>query len=139
MKEKRDEQMDLVVDANAIFAALIKDGPTIDLLLEPEFHLFAPEFLFTEILKYKREIIKKTNRSQEEFDEIFEILRWKITIIPKEEFESFLEKAHSICPDENDAVYFALALRLNISIWSNDKKLKEQDTVKVYSTKDLLY
>jgi predicted nucleic acid-binding protein len=33
--------MDLVVDANIIFAALVKDGATIDLLLEPELHLFA--------------------------------------------------------------------------------------------------
>jgi predicted nucleic acid-binding protein len=130
--------MDLVVDANIIFAALVKDGLTIDLLLEPELHLFAPEFLFTEILKYKEELMKKTNRPEEDFNEIFEVLRQKITIIPKEEFESFLEEAHSICPDENDAVYFALVLRLNIAIWSNDKKLKEQNTVRIYSTKDLL-
>ncbi|MBU0532607.1 PIN domain-containing protein [Candidatus Micrarchaeota archaeon] len=129
--------MDLVVDANVIFAALVKDGFTIELLLEPELHLFAPEFLFTEISKYKKDLIKKTSRSEEEFDEIFEILRQRITIIPKEEFESFLKEAHSICPDENDAVYFALALKLNISIWSNDKKLKEQNIIKIYSTKDL--
>ena len=35
-------------------------------------------------------------------------------------------------------MYFALALKLNCGIWSNDKKLKNQDKVKVYSTEDLL-
>ena len=35
-------------------------------------------------------------------------------------------------------VYFALELKLNWGIWSNDKKLKEQNKVKVYSTEDLL-
>ena len=135
---KRVERMDLVVDANIIFAALVKDGTTIDLLLEPDIHLFAPEFLFEEILKHKDELLKKTRRRAEEFDEIFDILEQKITIIPKEDFESFLEEASKISPDPDDTVYFALALKINAAIWSNDRKLKEQDRIKVYSTKDLL-
>lgn len=130
--------MDLVVDANIIFAALIKDGNTIELLLEPNLHLFVPEFLFSEISKHKKELMEKTERSEEELNEILDILEHKMTIIPLEEFESFLNKAKEISPDPNDVPYFALALKLNISIWSNDKKLKEQKRIKVYSTKDIL-
>jgi len=40
-------------------------------------------------------------------------------------------------PDPDDMAYFALALKLNCAIWSNDKKLKEQDKVKVYNTHEL--
>ncbi|MBI5223352.1 hypothetical protein HY990_02935 [Candidatus Micrarchaeota archaeon] len=130
--------MDLVVDANIFFAALVKDGTTIDLLLEPEIHLFAPEFLFEEIEKHMIEILKKTNRSQKEFNEIFEILKLKITVIPKEEFEGFLEEASKISPDPNDSIYFALALRLDSAIWTNERKLKDQNRIKIYNTKDLL-
>ncbi|NYZ74335.1 DNA-binding protein [Candidatus Micrarchaeota archaeon] len=130
--------MDLVVDANIIFAALVKDGATIDLLLEPEVHLFAPEFLFEEILKHKDELLDKTRRGAEELDGIFDILEQKITIIPKEDFEPFLREASKISPDPDDVVYFALAIRIDAAIWSNDRKLKEQNRVKVYSTKDLL-
>ena len=130
--------MDLVVDANILFSALIKDGTTIELILESEFHLFAPEFLFSEFYKYKQELLQKTKRSSEEFDEIFGLLGLKITIIPKEDFEGFIEKAKEISPDPDDVSYFALALRLNASIWSNDKKLKEQSKIKVYNTKDIL-
>lgn len=130
--------MDLVVDANIIFAALIKDGATIEILLETNDHLFAPEFLFEEILKYKKELLIKTKRTSDEFDEIFNILEQKISIIPKEDYEPLLEKASEISPDQNDIVYFALALKINAAIWSNDKKLKEQNRVKVYSTKELL-
>ncbi|MHA2473510.1 MAG: PIN domain-containing protein, partial [Promethearchaeota archaeon] len=45
--------MDLVVDANILFAALIKDNITSELLLKREFHLFAPEFIFEEFEKYR--------------------------------------------------------------------------------------
>ncbi|MFA6531184.1 MAG: PIN domain-containing protein [Candidatus Micrarchaeia archaeon] len=130
--------MDLVVDANIIFAALVKDGATIDLLLDPAIRLFAPEFLFEEILEHKDELLEKTKRAAREFDEIFDILGQKITIIPKEEFEMLLKKASEISPDPDDTSYFALALKINAAIGSNDKKLKEQTLVKVYSTKDLL-
>ena len=49
-----------------------------------------------------------------------------------------LEEAKKICPDRDDVPYFALALKFNIPIWSNDKKLKEQNKIKVYSTQDIL-
>jgi len=130
--------MDLVVDANVIFASLIKDGVTIELFLKKDFDFYAPEFLFDEIQKHRETILKKTNRCPEELDEIFLLLRDRITIIPLEEFISFYKKAEEISPDPNDAMYFALAMRLNVAIWSNEKKLKEQDSVKVYNTKDLI-
>ncbi|MGC9200887.1 MAG: PIN domain-containing protein [Candidatus Aenigmatarchaeota archaeon] len=41
-------------------------------------------------------------------------------------------------PDVNDIQYFSLALKMNVPIWSNDKKLKQQSKVKVFSTKDLI-
>ena len=43
-----------------------------------------------------------------------------------------------ISPDEKDTAYFALALKLKCAIWSNDKKLKEQDKVTVYNTGELM-
>ncbi len=130
--------MELIVDANIVFAALVKEGLTIELLLEPELHLSAPEFLFEEIEKHKEEIFKKTHRTKEEVEELLEILKIKIDIIPKESFEVFLEQSEKISPDPNDCAYFALALKLRIPIWTNERDLKEkQSTVKVYNTKDL--
>ena len=45
--------MDLVIDANIIFAALIKESVTYHLLCRNDFHLFTPEFILTEIEKHK--------------------------------------------------------------------------------------
>lgn len=62
----------------------------------------------------------------------------RIKFIPFSEFEKFLPQAKEICPDPSDLEYLALALRFNCSLWSDDKLLKEQDSVKVFSTSDLL-
>tara|TARA_Y100000310_G_scaffold333493_1_gene411165 strand:+ start:1010 stop:1414 length:405 start_codon:yes stop_codon:yes gene_type:complete len=130
--------MKVIVDANILFAALVKEGKTIEILLNPYFTIYAPEFLFEEFEKYKNEILRKTHRTQEAFTEIFEILKEIITIIPKEEYENKTKIAKEISPDPNDADYFALAFELNCVIWSNDKDLKNQNSIKVYSTQDML-
>ncbi len=57
--------MDLVVDANILFAAIIKDSTTRKLLFHKTLHLHAPDFLLEELAEYKDEILKKTaNRSR---------------------------------------------------------------------------
>lgn len=130
--------MDLVVDANIFFSVLIKSGKTEELMFDPSIHLFAPEFIFEEFIKYKDYIIKKTGRTENEFNKLIEILKKRIKTISNEEIEKFIPKAKKICPDKNDVDYFALALRLNCALWSNDKELKNQKVVSVYATHELL-
>ena len=48
--------MDLVIDANILFAALIKRNVTSDLLFRNDLHLYAPEFIFEEFEKYRNVI-----------------------------------------------------------------------------------
>jgi len=129
--------MDLVVDANVLFSALIKDSFAYNLLFSGSFHLFTPEYIFTEMEKHKEEILKKTERSEEEFFRLLEILKRRIVIVPLEELVSYVEEAEKLTPDPDDMAYFALALKLNCAIWSNDKKLKDQNRIKVYNTHEL--
>lgn len=130
--------MDLVIDANILFSVLIKSGKTEELIFEPELHLFAPEFIFEEFEKYKDKILEKTERSEEEFSKLLEILKKRIKTIPNEETQKYLQEARKICPDKKDIDYFALALRLKCYLWSNDKELKNQKIVKIYSTEELI-
>ena len=53
-------------------------------------------------------------------------------------FFDFIDGAERISPDPKDTSYFALALKLNCPIWSNDKKLKEQNKIKIYSTEEIV-
>ena len=48
--------MELIVDANILFASLIKESKTIEILLDKRLNLFAPDFILTEFSKYKEEI-----------------------------------------------------------------------------------
>ncbi len=77
--------MDLVIDANILFAALIKESFNYSLLFSGRFHLFASEYIFTEFAEHKEEIIKKTERTTEDFYRLVEVLKRRITIIPLEE------------------------------------------------------
>ena len=129
--------MDLVVDANVLFAVLIKDSFSYHLLFSGKFYLYTPEYIFTEFEKHKQEILSKTERTPEEFFQLLDILKRRIVLIPLEELITSVDEADKLTPDPDDMAYFALALKMNCAIWSNDKKLKEQKKVKIYHTHEL--
>lgn len=131
--------MRLVVDANILFAALIKEGSTAELLMSDKLQLFAPEFLFIEFTKDEELILKKVHRSQKEFNQFLDVLKEQVTIIPKKEITPFLGKAETISPEPKDTIYLALAFALKASVWSNDKNLKKgQKEITVFSTEELI-
>lgn len=130
--------MDLVVDANILFAGLIKDGMTAKLLFLDDLHLFAPEFLLDEFKKHRRFLLNKTHRIKEEFNEILEVLAYRIIFIPLDEVVHYLDEADEISPDPDDSIYFAIALKIGASIWTNEKRLKRQDQIKIFTTSDLI-
>ncbi len=129
--------MDLVIDSNVLFAALLKESRTSDILFKH--NLYAPEFIFEEFRKYKAYLKGKTKRDEENFNDLFDLFERNVMLIPKEEIEPFIEKAEKISPDPKDAPYLALALKLRCCLWSNDRALKEkQNTIRVYSTAEVL-
>ena len=130
--------MDLVIDANILFSVLIKKGKTEEIIFEEDLHLFTPEFIFEEFTKYEELIREKTERDEGEFERLMDILKKRIKTICNEETEMYIKKAKEISPDEKDADYIALALKLRCAIWSNDKELKKQKEALVYSTEDLV-
>lgn len=129
--------MILVIDANILFSALIKDSLTAELLFEENLKLYSPDFFTKKFLKYQNFILNKTLRSKEEFIQIMHMLNEIITVTPKKEYFEFMKEAEKISLDKKDVTYLALALKFNCGIWSNDKKLKELSKVKIYSTNDI--
>jgi predicted nucleic acid-binding protein len=119
--------MDLLIDANILFAILIKERKTEEILLHENIHAFAPEFLLDEFKKYEQLITEKTSRRHEEFQELIDILKKRIIIISNKETQQHIKEARKISPDKKDVDYFALALKLNCAIWSNDQALKKQE------------
>ncbi|MBU1252318.1 MAG: PIN domain-containing protein [Nanoarchaeota archaeon] len=128
----------LVVDANVLFSALIKDSGTAELITSDKFELITPEFVLAEFEEHEREILKKTHRSESDFQKFMFILRSKIEIIPLPELRKFVKEAEKISPDSDDIHYFAAALKFNCPIWTQDKKLKNQSKIKIYNTLELI-
>ncbi len=132
----------LVTDANVVFATLVAKGGTLRIFMVNrilgKFRFVAPEYLFVEIHEHFDEILEKTKLSPGEVDTVLNFVENQIELIPFEEFEDKYDDAERISPDPDDIPYLALALKLNCAIWSNDKKLKKQNAVKVYTTQDII-
>ena len=133
--------MELVVDANIILASLFKSAVTRELLLDSRLKLCAPEHLILEVrrlLDHNISIQKRMGLSGKSLEEAFYFLTQNIETYPRKVYTPLLKQACLIAPHDQDAPYLALSLLLNIPIWSNDKGLKAQTKVKVYSTIELL-
>ena len=101
---------------------------------------YTSEYVFEEIKNHIPELEQKTKVDKERLIEILkEIIRIaNIKIIPSTEFENNIPEAKTISPDKDDMQYFALALKKNCPIWSNDKKLKTQNKITIYNTLEII-
>ena len=131
--------MEFVVDTNILFTFFWKNSFTKGLLVDQDLEYSAPEFALEEINENSTEILKKTGISKKEFIDLRRDLAIFVEFIPLDEYKEFLQEAVSLIPlYRDDADFLALALKLNIPVWSNDPHLKQQSKVKVYSTSELI-
>ncbi|MCX6803355.1 MAG: PIN domain-containing protein [Candidatus Diapherotrites archaeon] len=130
--------MQVTIDANILFAALIKGGETRRVLANPELRLFAPAFIFVELLKYKLEILKKSNGSEDELNYLIALLLKNISLVDDGNLVPFIPAAQTLTNDTKDIYYFACALYKNTIIWSNDKEFKKQKRIRIFTTDEMI-
>lgn len=134
--------MKLVIDANILVAAFIKDATTRELLLDDSLELIAPEHLLTEtkhLLEYPR-IRKRLKLNDDDLAELVSAVFSRIAFVPEKIFLSSTKQALLLVAHPEDAPYAALALAFDIPIWSNDSALKEMSSskIKVITTTELI-
>ena len=130
--------MKLIIDTNILYSYFWRNTITKRLIIQEDFELYAPEFALEEIKKYKADIIKKTKITEDEFKVSKFDLAISIKFIPIEDYKKYLKQALEISPDPNDIDFLALAMKLNLPLWSNDLKLKKQNKVQILNTKEIL-
>lgn len=130
--------MKFVVDTNILYTFFWEYSLTHKVLLRQDLELFAPEFALEEINLHKQDILKKTKISKEKFKELKTDLAIAVIFLPIEKYNDQFNSAKKISPDPDDIDFFAIALKLELPIWSNDALLKKQNAVNVFSTLDLL-
>ena len=133
--------MELVVDTNRIIAALIKNGLSRKIIISGKFPLHTVEFGEKEVEKYKPLIKKKTGISEQQFNFSMKHLMSKIAVLSEKDIsKKSIGKALKIMGkiDRDDVPFIALSIELgNKTIWSDDKHFKQQNKIKVLTTKEL--
>jgi len=130
--------MRLIIDNNILFSIMNPLSVSAYLFSSIRAKFFAPEFLKIELDKYKSECLVKSKLSEQQFEIRRTEVESSITFFELDEYEAYLDKAIESLEDPKDSPYLALALELNISIWSNDPHLKQQSSVKVFTTQELI-
>jgi predicted nucleic acid-binding protein len=130
--------MKLVIDTNEIFSFFNSRSKARDIVLRSDVELFAPEFAITEIERHKGDIRERFALSEMQYSLIKNLLDTVITFCGKDKYSEYIDIAEGVSPDPEDSDFFALAMSRNCPIWSEDRLLKEQDRVKVYTTTELM-
>mgnify|MGYP001559791109 FL=1 len=133
--------MNVIIDSNELFSALIKDSTTRKIILEYDGFFLFPSFIFEEMQKHKEEILKKSRMSEEDFNKLLQLILKKVVIVPNEVLIPYRNEAFEIVKniDPDDVLFVACALAYpNSIIWSNDGKLKKQSRVKVLNTQEII-
>ena len=127
--------MKFVVDANILFSLAKPSSATNSIISSFSLKLIAPDFALIELHKYKEELSKKSGL---DFNSAIKSLKEKVIFVDKSEYSELIKKFSSKISDEKDIVYLALASKLELPIWSNDKHLKEQSDIEVFTTAELI-
>ena len=130
--------MELVCDTNVVFSLFKKDSFTRQLVEKYNIKLFSPDWLTKELDKYSEEICSKSNIPLESFKEAKESILKIISL--KESSKDFSSKASNLISHKSDIPFLALALELNIPVWSNDPHFQESsviNSIKVFKTSKL--
>lgn len=132
--------MNIVIDSNILFSALIKDSTTRRLILEYEGYFIFPTYILEELEKHQKEIQNKSGLTRDEFNQLLELLLRKVMVTPKEHIEKHKEIAVTLAKDIdiNDVIFIATTLVYpNTVLWSDDKKLKQIKGISVFNTQEI--
>jgi len=127
--------MFLIVDTNVLFSFFHSKSKVkgyFKSLREKGVSLLVPQYMFDELLDIKSEILKGCDLREDNFSVSLALLLKLVEIIPKGEYEEFIEEAKRISPHLKDAPLFALSLAFDkVPIWSREPRLKRQKSVEV--------
>jgi len=130
----------LIVDANVLFSALLRDGTTRHLLLYGGLELHTPDAIWDELERNRGYLVKKSRATEAAFDLLLDALRDRIGGIPVALIRDRMDEAAEIVGEKDrlDAPYVAAALALEATLWTNDTRLAEIRRVSVVTTAEVV-
>jgi len=133
--------MQIVIDANIVLAGLLRDSTNRMLILHPRLYLHAPDYLVTETerrLVTPSRFRKRLQLSKNELSVVLSLLFANIHSVPYSHYKKNMKRANTLAKHTEDAHYLALALHLDMPIWSHDRGMAQQEVIEVITTKDVI-
>jgi predicted nucleic acid-binding protein len=124
--------MRLVVDANVLISALLRDNAVRDALRLTSDTVLTPRYAFEEIKTHREEISRRSDLPADGLDQLLEEMEHSlVNTIENEQARQNIEKAdeemRDIDPD--DSVFVSTAIGLGGTVVSNDQHFEEQELV----------
>lgn len=129
--------MRLAADANVLLAAIL-GGRSRLILASPEIEqIFTAEPTIAEVREYAAVLAGKKRLSADLL--LLAVASLPVTIVPAEDYASSMAEAKRRIgrSDPDDVPILALAIQLEIPLWSNDKGFEESGVPR-FTTEDLL-
>lgn len=133
--------MKVVIDANIVISAILGSSATINIITSEKYELCAPRIIFSEIVKYQKEISERAGLGEREFYETLNALAVFIKLIDYTSYQDYIENAKIAIGkrDVKDVDYIACSLAIGAGfIWTNDKDFSAQNLVRVKNTEDVM-
>jgi predicted nucleic acid-binding protein len=132
--------MKLVLDTN-IIVSFFRQNPVNFIISNSKslnISLYCSPYNIKELEENEKEILKYGNINKKQFKEKLANLLSLVKLVPEDDFKNLKEKAKNISPHDKDIPIFALALHLESLIWSNEPAFKNQNEIKIFSTRDMI-
>lgn len=132
--------MKLVVDTNRVISAVLRDGPTRELLFSTGAELFAPMALREELDLHLNEIVARAGGSRQQILSLLNLIFRRITWVGDSILQPFLAPASAALRprDPGDVAFLACALAIGAdAIWSHDKDFDAQSLVLRVTNEDV--
>ncbi len=128
-----------MVDTTLIVSWLLSpDKLTAKIVRSLELELFTPYKTISELWEHRLDWLRR--RPTFDLQRFSDGIGHYITQVPVEQDTAEMKEAKSLMEkiDPDDSEFLALALKLNVPIWSHDKHFLEQKRVPVVTSRDIL-
>jgi predicted nucleic acid-binding protein len=129
--------MRVVVDANALFGALIRDSTNRRIILHGVHDLFVPRWIWDELTRKEAMLLAKAGVPHSAFYLALERIRSNVSMVPQQAIWPHIDAAFAAGVDRKDVPYIAAALAIDGAVWSHDRPLADRAPVPVVTTADL--
>ena len=131
--------MDLIVDTN-ILVSFFRPNPVQDIISNSEhlkISLYTSDYNINELRKNQEQVLKYANINRNEFEEKLKELSKLLTFVSIESCKEYESEAEKLIHDK-DIPIFALALKLNCPIWSNEPLFKKQSKIDILNNREMI-